>query len=290
MSSSSAEPRVAGEGEVQGDYRGPDRRGTTDRRTGSGNYRGTERRAGTDRRVASDRPGVLRAGEHDDLDIRPARLDRQLSGAGADVEQADALLDRLYADPFLAEVVSHAAAIAREQARAEGYAMGWADGRQAATTASQAELARSRQAAAQAAEAFAARAGSALAALAAAGRSHRDATAADLAEVGDALAEGALEIAAAAIGRELRAVDAEVAEAVRTAVRTLGSGEVAVIHVNPRDLVILGELPAGALPDGLRLEPDPEVPPGGALAVSANRQVLAHLPAALARAREVLRG
>jgi flagellar assembly protein FliH len=233
---------------------------------------------------------VLRAAQAARV-VRAARLDRQLTcGPGSSLAVTrSGDFDRVYADPHLEELVNRAAQAAREHARAEGFAQGWADGRRAAAEAAQAEIERARRASATASSAFAGRAKAALSALDAASRVARTAMSPELAALGEAIADGALELASAALGRELAGVDAEVAEAVRTAMRALGTTDVAVVHVNPADLQTLSGLPDGSLPDGVRLHPDPDVPEGGALATSANRQVLAHLPSALARAREAMR-
>src|SRR5215468_11881002 len=61
--------------------------------------------------------------------IRPARLDRPLSGR---------LLEPGYADAHLESMLAEAAERAREEAQAQGYAAGWAHGHQAAAAAQQA--------------------------------------------------------------------------------------------------------------------------------------------------------
>src|SRR5215470_3377405 len=61
--------------------------------------------------------------------IRPARLDRPLSGR---------LLEPGYADAHLEAMLAEAAERAREAAQAQGYAAGWAHGHRAAADAQQA--------------------------------------------------------------------------------------------------------------------------------------------------------
>src|SRR5262249_51813938 len=61
--------------------------------------------------------------------IRPARLDRPLSGR---------LLEPGHADAHLEAMLAEAAERAREAAQAQGYAAGWAHGHQAAAAAQQA--------------------------------------------------------------------------------------------------------------------------------------------------------
>ncbi len=224
-------------------------------------------------------PGVLTDGAA--AAARSARLDHPLRGG---------LMDPLYADRNLEDVVARSAEQAREAARAQGYAAGWSQGRQAAAQAALEDAERTRRAAQDAAELFALHARAALEALDEAARAQRAATCADLAEVGDAIADAAVALAASVLGRELTSLDGEVVEAVRTALRTLGTSDVTVVHVHPEDLRTLTALPDGVLPAGLRLEADPATPRGGALAVTSARQVLSPLPSALAAARAALAG
>jgi len=205
--------------------------------------------------------------------IRPARLDRPLSGR---------LLEPGYADAHLEAMLAEAAERAREAARAQGYAAGWAHGAQAAAAAQQA----GREQAEAERRAAAARAETLLAALAEAARRHQQAGLPAWHEVADALADGALALARAALGRELRAIDEPVADAVRTALRRLAApGEVSV-HLNPEDAALLA---TADLPPTVRLVADASVPAGAVRAQTPTQRLLLHLPAALAAAEEVLR-
>lgn len=211
--------------------------------------------------------------------VRPARLDRQLS---------DSPLDPCYADPHLERLVAMAGEQAAEQARAEGYARGFAEGSRAAAERARALEERRRQEDVARREAFHASAASALTTLGSAARALRESSDAVWAEVADALVDGTLTLARAALGRELGTVDAEVAEAVRLAARTAGQTDL-TIRVHPDDLSVLSGQSVEGLPDEVRFTADPEVPRGGALAVDGSRQVLAHLESSLAAAEEVLR-
>lgn len=209
--------------------------------------------------------------------FRPARLDRPI-GRG--------LLAPGYADPALETMVAAAAGKAQEAARAHGYAAGWAQGRQAAAaqaaTEQQARAARLEQERRD----VAGRGQALLSGLADAVRREQHATLPDWHDVADALADGAMALAAAALGRELATVDEPLLEAVRTAVRTLADPDSVVIHLHPADA---GTLALADLPAGVRLVPDPQVPQGAVHAQTPVQRLLVNLPAALAAAEEVLR-
>jgi flagellar biosynthesis/type III secretory pathway protein FliH len=208
--------------------------------------------------------------------VRPAKLDRPLSrGALGSLS-----------DPRLQAGLAEAIEQAREAALAEGYAAGWALGSKAAAEradaaerARQAEVATGRQSLAKHAKPL-------LTALAEAARRQQRAALPAWDEVADALADGALAIAAGALDRELRTVDAPVVEALKAALRALSGQEVVAIRLHPDDAAMLDP---DVVPDGVRLVPDAEVPRGGVLAQTPAQRLLMHLPAALAAAEEVLR-
>ena len=209
--------------------------------------------------------------------VRPARLDRPLTsgrfGTG-------------YADAQLQELLAQAVEQAREAALAEGYAAGWALGSKAAAEKAAAAETRRRERAEAERQSIARNAKPLLAALAEATRRQQQAGLPAWYEVADALADGALGLAAAALDRELRSVPAPVAEAVRVALRAMAGQDVVAIRLHPDDAALL---PADSLPDGVRLVADGEVPRGGVLAQTPAQRLLMHLPAALAAAEEVLR-
>lgn len=210
------------------------------------------------------------------VDYPRARLDRPLRGTA---------IDPLYTDPALEEMVRAAAERAREEARAEGYAAGWSQGMQAAQARARGEI----QVAAEAAEAERAdlrlRVSELLSALAEATRTARVATAPEWIEVADVLAAGALQLAAAALGRELETVDGAVLQAVQGALRHLAEPGEAVVHLNPAEAGLVD-------PEiiGVRVIADPAVAPGTVTVLTPAQRLRHDLPAALAAAEEVLRG
>ncbi len=218
-------------------------------------------------------------------EVRTARWDRSLINSGGNTNPR---YDPLYADEHLQGLLHTAAEDARRAARAQGYAAGWAEGRRAA--AEQARL--EHQARAAAAETarldWTRQAASTLTALAQATRSAHRAGEATWAAIADELLDGAFALARAVLARELATVDDVTAESIRCALRVLADPEALVVHIHPDDLAALAQLPADALPAGLRLLPDPGVPPGGARVGDGARQLLVHLPSALDTAREVL--
>lgn len=207
--------------------------------------------------------------------VRPARLDRPLRRTA---------LDPTYTDPALEEMVRVAAERARAEARAEGYAAGWSQGRQAAAdrvraenTAAALRLEADREAAGRTMSRL-------LRALGEAARSARTAVTPEWAEVADTLAEGALQLAAAALGRELRSVDDTVVESVRGALRQLAEPGEAVVHLNPADATLVSGEDVG-----VRVVADPAVPVGSVVALTPGQRLRHDLPAALAAAEAVLR-
>jgi flagellar assembly protein FliH len=212
--------------------------------------------------------------------VRVVRFDRPLR-TGADSIG--------WADPRIAQRIEQAAQQARQEAHGLGYAAGWAQGRKAATERAQAEEAERAAAAAAALRERSARTRTLLTTLGEAARQAALAAVPAWNEVADAVAEGALAIARAALGRELAAVDAEVADAVRTALRTLAGADEVTVHVHPGDLSLLREIVGDQLPEHVRLSADPGVRPGGVVAETPVQRLRRDLPAALARAEEVLR-
>jgi flagellar assembly protein FliH len=213
-------------------------------------------------------------------DVRVVSFDRPLR-TGADSIG--------WADPRIRQRIEQASRQAQEEARALGYAAGWAQGRKAATQRARAEEIERTAAASRALQEQGARAQGLLRTLGEAARQATLAAVPAWTEVADAVTDGALAIARAALGRELAAVDAEVADAVRTALRTLAGADEVNMHVHPGDLDLLRELVGDHLPQHVRLTADPAVAPGGVLAQTPVRRLCRDLPAAIARAEEVLR-
>ncbi len=209
--------------------------------------------------------------------VRPARLDRPLRSGGA--------IDPAYSDPALEEMVRVAAERARESARAEGYAAGWAQGRQAAQARATAENDAVRKQLGSEKARLGQDVAELLTALGEATRAARTAAMPDWIEVADVLAAGALQLAAAALGRELSSVDGAVQHAVAGALRHLAEPGDAVVHLNPADAEMLD-----AAELGVRIIPDPNVSAGSVVVLTPAQRLRHDLPAALAAAEEVLRG
>jgi flagellar assembly protein FliH len=218
---------------------------------------------------------VIDAGA-DQVSVRPAHLDRPLRRT---------TLEPTYTDPHLEELVRVAADRARHEARAEGYAAGWSQGRQAAAERAGAERAAIAQQAVLARQAVSAQVRQLLAELAGAAASARAATAPEWIEVADVLAEGALQLAAAALGRELKSIDGAVIKAVKSALRHLAEPAEAVIHLSPNDAAMLADDDSIAV----QVVADPNVPDGSVIALTPAQRLRHDLPAALAAAEEVLR-
>ncbi len=211
--------------------------------------------------------------------IRLARFDRPLRH-GAGHSFGDAEVDRQVREAIVA---------GREQGRAAGYAAGWAQGRQAAAE----EAVRGERAREQDHLARTEQEGTRLRAL----LTDLTRQAAELdrtlapswIEVADALTEGAIRIARAAIGRELANLQESRLADLRAAVRALGDPATVTVRVHPDDQSLLEDA-AGPLPAGLTLLGDPAVSPGEVQALTPTQRLRMHLPTALAAAEEVLRG
>ncbi len=123
--------------------------------------------------------------------------------------------------------------------------------------------------------------------LAAAGRRLEAAEVATAGAYADAVAEAAVAVAQAILGREL----ADPTQAALAAVqRTLGAVDrtrAVRIQVHPDDLELLGDV---ELPDGVSLDANPGLRPGDAVGSTDDRTVDARIATALDRARAALSG
>jgi flagellar assembly protein FliH len=237
----------------------------------------TDRRAAFDRRSTSERrANRVVDTELDDVSVRPARMDRPLRQAN---------LDPTYTDPHLEELVRVAAERARNEAQAEGYAAGWSQGRQAAAIKAQTENATLAQQIASERAIAGQRMAQLLAALSETAKSAKAAVAPDWSEVADTLADGALRLAAAALGRELRSIDDAVVQAVKGALQRLADPSEAVVHLNPEDAALVVENDDL----GVKVISDPRVSVGSVIVLTPAQQLRHDLPAALNAAEEVLR-
>ncbi len=220
-----------------------------------------------------------------DPEVTPARLDRPLRTFGG-----------RWVDPDAEHRIGQAAELAREQARAQGYAAGWAQGRQAAAAAAAQEQQRRVAADEQQAQQQAARLDAVLGSLTRA-TAAADATAAPRwNELADVLADGALAIARAAIGRELASIDDPTVEAVRSALAMLGEPEQVVIRAAAADLAMLTSVAERARAAGngsaakVTFVVDAALAPGDVTLSTLTQRLRLHLPAAVAAAEAVLRG
>jgi flagellar assembly protein FliH len=219
-----------------------------------------------------DRPGVAA----EDRVVRPARLDRQLR-QGA--------IEPGYSDDHLEDIVAKAAEAARETARAEGYAAGWAEGRRVAAEQARQLTAQLAEQAERRLEQDAARVRQLIAQLGDEIVAARRSAIPDWEDVADAVADGAIRIARAAMARELRSIDEPVADAVRRGLERIADPGQAIIHLHPDDAAIA----ADSLPEGVRVVADPTVPAGGVVVLSPAQRLRLDLPGALAAAERVLR-
>ncbi len=225
---------------------------------------------------ASTRPSRVVDTTLDDVSIRPAQLDRPLRPTSS---------DPTYTDPHLEELVRSATDRARQEARAEGYAAGWSQGRQAAAVKAAFETAATARQIESERIATNRKAAQLLTALGEAARAARASVAPEWVEVSDTLADGAMRLAAAALGRELRSVDDAVAQAVKSALQLLAEPGEAVVHLNPADAAMV-------LDDetiGVRVISDPRVPVGQVIALTPAQRLRHDLPDALDAAEAVLR-
>lgn len=176
----------------------------------------------------------------------------------------------------------------RAEARATGYAAGWAEGRRAAAVQAEQELLRlqadetvSRSAAREAAES----------AVAAAVNDWTRRTTPVLDELADLVVDAALDLAAVIVGRELSAVAKPEAArlALRRALAPLAPGARVTVRMNPDDLAAIDAAGAhqGHLVDFIS---DPSLVSGDAIADQDGATVDARVAAALTRARAVAQG
>jgi flagellar assembly protein FliH len=213
----------------------------------------------------------------DGVTVRPARLDQPLRRATT--------LDPTYTDPHLEELVRVAADRARHEARAEGYAAGWSQGRQAATLKARDETRATAMEVDGERLASARRVAQLLSSLGEAARAARVTVTPDWSEVADTLAEGALRLAAAALGRELRSIDDAVTQSVKDALQRLADPGEAVVHLNPVDAALVLEDPTVTV----KVISDPRVPVGSVTALTPAQRLRHDLPAALNAAEAVLK-
>jgi flagellar assembly protein FliH len=173
-------------------------------------------------------------------------------------------------------------------ARAAGYAEGWAQGQRDARAAAEAEQAKVR-AAQQAYEQERADAVTrALGALTNAVAGVEARTVPVLAGLTDEVLRGAVELAEALLGRELSDAPERGLDALRRVMSVAPESGTVTVRLHPDDLAALGEVPAFPGRD-VRLVPDPSLRPGDALADQGTTTIDARLSEAVRRVRDALR-
>ena len=211
------------------------------------------------------------------------RRARVLRGAAADRAGSAGMANLPALLPSLgvtvsAEQVEEVLEAARMRGHSEGYAHGYAAGLAKAAAELEADLARRAEIV-----------DAALAALAAAAADLRARHVPALAEVEDAVATAAFEIATAVVGRELELATAPGREAVARALRLAAPEGPAVVRLHPDDVDTVGSLADLAPGRELAVVPDAGVDRHGCIVEVGACRVDAQLATALERAREALR-
>jgi flagellar assembly protein FliH len=188
----------------------------------------------------------------------------------------------------LGDVYAEELARLREQAHAEGFAAGHAEGlTEAGAVVAEAERAAT-QRLAEAQARWERRLASATAALTSAAQ-QLEASAVPVAEeIRETVVGTVLTLLEDLLGRELALAESPVLDAVRRALTLVPADAPAVVRVHPDDL---GEIPEDALaelPDSVRVVGDPSVERAGAVAETGPRRIDAQLMAALERVQQVL--
>jgi flagellar assembly protein FliH len=188
----------------------------------------------------------------------------------------------------LGDVYADELARLREQAHAEGFAAGHADGLVAAdSVVAEAERAATERIAEVQAR-WERRLASATAAMTTAAQRLDESAVPVADEIRETIVGTVLTLLEDLLGRELALADSPVLDAVRRALTLCPADAPAIVRVHPDDL---GEIPEDALadlPDSVRIVPDPSVERAGAVAETGPRRIDAQLMAALERVQKVL--
>lgn len=175
------------------------------------------------------------------------------------------------------QAVAEAVARGYDEGRAQGYEDGYASGHQAALD--------------QATRADASRAEAFEVALSALARATADLDArdrADLAEIEQSMVEGALELAAAVLGRELEVATDPGRDALARALQLAEGREPVLARLNPEDLAVIGEFADLAPGREITLVGDAGIERGGCILEIGDGRIDARLAPALDRVRQVL--
>jgi flagellar assembly protein FliH len=182
------------------------------------------------------------------------------------------------------EVIERATA----DARAAGYAEGWAQGQREARAAAEAEQADVHTAQQRYEQERANAVTRALGALANAAASVEARTVPVLEGLNDEVLRGAVELAEALLGRELSDAPERGLDALRRAMSAAPESGTVTVRLHPDDLAALGAVPVFPGRD-LRLVPDPSLGPGDAIAEHGTTTIDARLSEAVRRVRDALR-
>ncbi len=176
---------------------------------------------------------------------------------------------------------------AREAARAQGYAVGWAEGRREALQRAEEDAAAVAEMARRAEERRETEHRAVVEALALAAEELRAAVAEVCARVGEQAADLAIAVTEELVGRELLAVGDHGADVVRRVLSVVPDGATPQVRVHPS----VGSSPAVAdlTGRGLHVVPDPEMDPHDAVVETDHTVIDLRIPAALDRLREALR-
>lgn len=183
-----------------------------------------------------------------------------------------------------AEVVERVTA----DARAAGYAEGWAQGQRDARAAAGTEQARVRAAQHAYEQERGTTVARALGALATAATSLESRTVPVVDELTDQVLRAAVELAETLLGRELSDAPERGLDALRRVMSAAPESGTVTVRLHPDDLAALGEVPAFPGRE-VRLVPDPSLRPGDALADQGTTTVDARLSEAVRRVRDALR-
>ena len=174
----------------------------------------------------------------------------------------------------------------REAARAQGYAVGWAEGRREAQQRADADAAAAADHARRAEEQRELEHRAVVEALSAAAEELRAAVEDVCARIGAQAAELALAVTEELLGRELATLEDPGADVVRRVLSVVPEGATPQVRVHPS----VGASPAVArlAERGLHVVPDPAMEPHDAVVETDHNIIDLRIPAALDRLREVL--
>jgi flagellar assembly protein FliH len=184
---------------------------------------------------------------------------------------------------------------ADSEARAAGYAAGWAEGMRAAAVAARADADQAIAAARAATVAQSARITTAVASITAAAGRLDQRVAPELRDLEHLIVAAAFALAEAVIARELATATEPGADAIARALAVAPDGGPVTVRLHPADLATVtgtGGVPGRTTVDGreIVLLADPGLQPGDAVADCDATSVDARIGAAVARMREVLSG